>query len=212
MKPVCLALAVAAAGVLVFAASAPRAAGGQPARQLRLVAAHRHRTGPCGLTAAAFCATFDRPAGIGNRSGQLDGVVWGVSRQLGFFNLGQHQYDAAVRSLQIAGSCPRTTVTVESDIEVCDGKLNEVVNDNPDVTVVNQDTMSDDGTVTSLAMYPKQPFDFAGRTGRVVFDVSDDSGGSHAAWPEFWITGAPAPDPFAHLSSLLARPPFRTPI
>jgi len=57
-------------------------------------------------------------------------------------------------------------------------------------------------------MYPKQPFDFAGRTGRVVFDVSDDSGGSHAAWPEFWITSTPAPDPFAHLASWQSLPQY----
>jgi hypothetical protein len=81
-----------------------------------------------------------------------------------------------------------------------------VVNDNPDVNPSNQTIQSDAGTVTSLAMYPKQPFDFAGRTGMVVFDVSDDSGGSHAAWPEFWITNAPAPDPFAHLSSWQSLP------
>ena len=44
-------------------------------------------------------------------------------------------------------------------------------------------------------MYPKQPFDFAGRTGTVVFDVSADSEGPHAAWPEFWITDQPLPAP-----------------
>jgi len=54
----------------------------------------------------------------------------------------------------------------------------------------------------------KQPFDFAGRTGTVVFDVSDDSGGSHAAWPEFWITNAPVPDPFAHLATWQSLPQY----
>jgi hypothetical protein len=50
--------------------------------------------------------------------------------------------------------------------------------------------------VTVLAMYPKQPFDFAGRTGTVGFDVSNDSGGTHSAWPEFWMTDLPVPAPF----------------
>jgi hypothetical protein len=162
----------------------------------------------CGLVKAAFCATFDQVAGTGNRSGQLDGTVWGVSRQIGFDNLGQHQYDAAVNRLQITGSCPTEAVTVETDIRICRGRLNDVVNDNPDVSASNQGTESGAGTVTSLAMYPKQPFDFAGRTGKVVFDVSDDSGGSHAAWPELWITSTPAPDPFAHLSSWQSLPKF----
>jgi hypothetical protein len=166
-----------------------------------------HRA-PCGLADAAFCATFNRPAGTGNRSGELDGTVWGVSRELGFNNLGQHQYDAAVNSLEITGSCPPERVTVDTDIKICRGELNEVVNDNPDVNASNEHTVTGDGTVTSLAMYPKQPFDFAGRTGTAVFEVSDNSGGSHAAWPEFWITSAPAPDPFAHLASWQALPQF----
>jgi len=55
-------------------------------------------------------------------------------------------------------------------------------------------------------MYPKQPFDFAGRTGTIVFDVSDNSQGSHAAWPEFWMSDKPVPDPFTHEASWEALP------
>ena len=36
----------------------------------------------------AFCDTFDTAAGIGNRSGQLNGTVWGVSRWTGDMNFG----------------------------------------------------------------------------------------------------------------------------
>jgi hypothetical protein len=200
-------IAAVACVTALFAAQAPAIPGSQAPRSDRGV----HRTHPqtlCGLAHAAFCATFSRAAGTGNRSGELDGTVWGVSRQLGFNNLGQHQYDAAVKSLRITGTCPTETVTVETDIKICHGRLNEVVNDNPDVNPSNQTIESGAGTVTSLAMYPKQPFDFGGRTGKVVFDVSDDSGGSHAAWPEFWITSAPAPDPFAHLSSWQSLPQY----
>jgi hypothetical protein len=64
-----------------------------------------------------------------------------------------------------------------------------------------------DGTnVTTLAMYPKQPFDIAGRTGTVAFDVSDDTQGSHAAWPEFWYTDQPVPAPFTHENTFLSTP------
>ena len=56
-------------------------------------------------------------------------------------------------------------VNYPRNIQICNGQL---------VTTVN-----DGGSVTSLAMYPRQPFDFAGRTGTIVFDVSNDSGGSH---------------------------------
>src|SRR5579862_4881866 len=147
----------------------------------------------------AFCdplSTSDPTAGT--RSGDLNGVLWGVSRELGYNNLGQGQYDAAVNSLLMAGSCPTESVTVETDIRICKGQMNDVVNYNPNVTTADLDAVGDGGTVTSLAMYPKQPFDFAGRTGTIVFDVGDDSGGAHAAWPELWVTSTPAPDPFVH--------------
>ena len=79
-----------------------------------------------------------------------------------------------------------TTVQVqpENDVTICNGQSVEATND--------------DATVTSLAMYPKQPFDIAGRTGTVVFDVSNNSQGTHAAWPEFWYTDQPVPAPFVH--------------
>jgi hypothetical protein len=60
--------------------------------------------------------------------------------------------------------------------------------------------------VTTLAMYPKQPFDFAGRTGIVTFDVSNDTQGNHTTWPEFWITDQPVPAPFTHFASWIAAP------
>src|SRR5690348_1396148 len=42
--------------------------------------------GGCSLSQPAFCDTFDAPAGTGNRSGQLNGTVWGVSRTTGHTN------------------------------------------------------------------------------------------------------------------------------
>src|ERR1700730_14831408 len=50
-------------------------------------------SGPCGLSQPAFCETFDQPAGTGNRSGQLNGALWGVSRTTGNTNLGGNLYD-----------------------------------------------------------------------------------------------------------------------
>jgi hypothetical protein len=82
---------------------------------------------------------------------------------------------------------------------ICNGQLREASNDNPT-------GVFEAGSVTALAMYPKQPFDFAGRTGTVSFDVSNDSQGNHAAWPEFWITDLPVPAPFAHFLTWQALP------
>jgi hypothetical protein len=139
----------------------------------------------CGLDSAALCETFDAPAGTGNRSGQLNGTLWGASRATG-----APDNPWATTELTACGS----TVSVDppNDIVVCDGQLHEA--------------LDDDGTVAVLAMYPKQPFDFAGRTGKVVFDVSNDTEGNHGAWPEFWITDTPAPAPFTHEASWTAYP------
>ncbi len=150
----------------------------------------RFESAPSPVT-VAFCETFDRPAGIGNRSGELNGTLWGVSRQLGYTNFGQGQYNAT--SPTIMERCGRNVPVVPpNDVAICDGRLVEAQTDN--------------GNVTSLAMYPKQPFDIAGRTGTIVFDVSDDSHGNHRAWPELWYTDRPVPVPFVHFSSLQSVP------
>jgi hypothetical protein len=148
--------------------------------------------GPCGLSLPAFCDTFDQPSGIGNRSGQLNGTVWGVSRLIGAANLGQAQFNAASPT-QLQG-CNGTLPAVlpPNDVIICNGQLREATNDN--------------AAVTALAMYPKQPFDFAGRTGIVTFDVSNDQPGVHTVWPEFWMSDQPVPVPFTHFGSLLSVP------
>ena len=146
-----------------------------------------HRPAPCRfITAprarAAFCDTFSRPLGTpGTRSGQLDGIVWGVSRATSLNDPARSLlYDwAAVRR----DTCGRfEIVRPENDVAVCHGQAVEAVNDN--------------GGVADLAMYPRQPFDFAGRTGTVEFDVSDNTQGPHAAWPAFLITDQPVPAPY----------------
>jgi hypothetical protein len=145
----------------------------------------------CGLSDAAFCETFSTPSGDGNRSGDLNGTLWGVSRQLGAVNFGQGQfYDVEPTTLQRCGT--DVAAPPPQDVVLCDGRVVEAV--------------SDQHGVTSLAMYPKQPFDIAGRTGTVTFDVSDDSHGTHRAWPEFWYTDQPVPAPFTHFSSLQSVP------
>ncbi len=133
----------------------------------------------------AFCDTFNEgPAHnpASDREGQLDGTVWGASRYTGNQNFGSSANDWAAAQLSSCGST--ALVNPPNDIQVCNGQL--------------VDTVNDGGTVTALAMYPKQPFDFAGRTGTIAFDVSNDSQGSHATWPELWMSDQPIPVPFTH--------------
>ena len=106
-------------------------------------------------------------------------------------NFGQGQYyDASPTTLQRCGESVQ--VQPPHDVAICNGQLVEA--------------QSDQHGVTALALYPKQPFDIAGRTGTITFDVSDDSHGSHRAWPELWYTDQPVPAPFVHFSSLQSVP------
>ncbi len=130
----------------------------------------------------AFCDTFDKPSGTGNRSGGLNGLIWGVSRITENTNPGQGFFDAwSPTERATCGADQR--VQPEMDVTVCDGHAVEAT--------------TDDGEFTVLAMYPTQPFDIAGRTGTVVFDVDADSQGPHAAWPTFVYSDQPVPAPYA---------------
>jgi hypothetical protein len=137
-----------------------------------------------GVVSVAFCDSFDGPVvnPVGSRSGDLDGSVWGVSRTNTVYSAANLWFTSAPSNCGVG-----QVVSSPADVRVCNGRLFESVTD---------------GTGQStLAMYPKQPFDVVGRTGKVVFDVSADSEGPHAAWPEFWWTDQPVPAPHAHMAS-----------
>jgi hypothetical protein len=139
----------------------------------------------------AFCETFDQADTASandpsRRSGDLNAEIWGVSRANGNVNIGQGTYENWYPT-QVDFCDGPNPASPPRDVRVCNQRLVEATHDG--------------GAVSTLAMYPKQPFDFTGRTGTVVFDVSNDSAGSHAAWPEFWLTDRPVPTPFTHLDS-----------
>jgi hypothetical protein len=153
-------------------------------------------TANCGMQLGGpviFCDSFDnRNPGIPSRSGDLDPNVWGVSRASGNVNFGQSIYNQWAATTQLQTCNGLNTVTPPNDVMICNGQLREATNDN--------------GMVTTLAMYPKQPFDFKERVGTVSFDVSNDAHGIHSAWPEFWMTNLPVPIPFSHFESWQALP------
>jgi hypothetical protein len=137
----------------------------------------------CQLDQVAFCDTFDSPAPTvpGTRTGDLDSTLWGVSRVTSNDNPSQGtSYGWNASQLDKCGST--VSVGTPRDVQICSNG-----------TLV--DSVSDQGSVTMLAMYPKQPFDFAGRTGRIVVDLSNDTQGSHMAWPEIIVTDQPVPAP-----------------
>ena len=128
----------------------------------------------------AFCETFDAPAPVITRSGQLDQTLWGVSRLNTHVNPPQGNLNNYFPT-SVAGCGLAAPVMAPNDVRICNGRAHESAND-----------MEGQSTV---ALYPKQQFDFTHRTGTVSFDVSLDSQGPHAAWPEFWITDKPIPAP-----------------
>src|SRR5579864_822923 len=125
---------------------------GATASSVSTAVANAQSVSACGLSDPAFCDTFDTPAGTGNRSGQLNGTVWGVSRLSGDDNFGNPADGWGQSQQTLCGTTQ--AVTPDNDIFLCNGLLVEGQDDNEGVT--------------TIAMYPKQPFDFAGRTGKVT--------------------------------------------
>jgi hypothetical protein len=145
------------------------------------------------VTAPAAVQAFCDPLGTasptpGTRSGALNGVLWGVSHASSFGNVtGGQDYGWAASTQDQCGT--NVTVAPPHDINICNNQLVESSNDS--------------GGQTVLAMYPRQPFNFAGRTGIVEFDVSDNTQGIHAAWPTLVITDQPVPAPSGDESGLM---------
>jgi hypothetical protein len=170
------------AGILASAATSVFAIGLMLSPDSSADIASAQSVGACGLVNTAFCDTFDQPSpnGAGTRSGDLDGVVWGVSRTNQDNNPGAGHLDNWTASGQsiCGGSTP---VAPPHDVRICNGQLVETLDDGENAAV--------------LGMYPRQPFDIAGRTGTVTFDVNNDTQGPHAAWPAFVYTDQPIPAP-----------------
>jgi hypothetical protein len=128
----------------------------------------------------AFCDTLGTPDPTpGTRSGDMNGTLWGVSRYGGSDDTPTFADDWAASTQDQCGT--QVTVNNTSDINTCNGMTVESQNDASNQSV--------------LAMYPRQPFNFASGSQVVEFNVSDNSASSHAAWPDFVISSVPDPAP-----------------
>ena len=142
----------------------------------------------CGLEQAAFCDTFDAPAGRATRAGELAPEKWSASR---FCNIGGPSSDDEAVAIGAA------------TVPACRDGL-------PATVLPNQDTLICDPTglvhsnhllVLSAAQNYgqnsyriRQPFDFSDRTGTIVFDAEGHNVGNHG-WVSLEITEDPAPAP-----------------
>lgn len=123
----------------------------------------------------AFCDTFDQAAAPNStRSGPLDPTVWGVSREE------VNETDPGSAGVD----------NLNGSLSIANGQLS--------------DTVNDQGGQSVQAIYPRQPFDVAGREGDVTFDASDNSQGPHGAWPAFVYTDQPVPAPYDVASGIVS--------
>ncbi len=118
----------------------------------------------CGLPAAAFCDTFDAPASVQGRAGELDARRWSGSRA----KHGLPSADGMAIAMGTATIPPcragiPATVLLPQDALVCD----------PTSAIQSRHLLVAAGMQNygQHSFRIRQPFDFAGRTGRIVFDA-----------------------------------------
>jgi hypothetical protein len=142
----------------------------------------------CGLAQAAFCETFDAPAGAATRAGELDPKRWSAARMC---NIGGPSGDGEAVAIGTAkvpacrGDLP-AQVLPASDALICDGNP-QVQSNHLLVLVAAQNYGQNSYRI-------RQPFDFDGRTGKIVFDAE----GRNIAlqgWISLEVTEDPTPAP-----------------
>jgi hypothetical protein len=119
----------------------------------------------CGLTNPAFCETFDQgPSAVRGRAGDLDPTRWSAGRMApSDFSRGSALNPVKQTPIPACrASFSQTNVYPPDDTLICDA---------------NQSVSGQLMTAVAIQFYGnnsymiRQPFDFAGRTGKIVFDV-----------------------------------------
>ena len=144
----------------------------------------------CGLDAAAFCDTFDTPSGKSGyeREGELDPKKWSVLRTeqgaLGgdFTTTGQNAIPIGTATLPSCRSDLPAKVVPDQDVLVCD--TSGTLQSNTLLIAAAEQNYGQAGARI------RQPFDFAARTGKVVFDATLNPAGL-LGWVALDITEDP---------------------
>jgi hypothetical protein len=155
----------------------------------------------------AFCEDFETPA-PGGRGGDLDEGVWSFGRwahavQYFWFRLPANTYPESSQPTRFCGA-PFSGILPPADVRVCEGR-------GADGAVSRQlnEVYDDQGGAALHSMRVRQPFDFSGRTGRIVWDVDAKLNPyhlGHGSWIEIWITDDAAPLPYEELFGILSLP------
>ena len=145
--------------------------------------------GACGLPSAAFCERFDGPSS-GVRTGELDGSLWSASRvmpQLPTTREGAFVQEPAVVPDGCRSELTGSLRSPDEDLLVCDPTS---AWSSPHLLVMA--TPQNYG-LTSLRI--RQPFDFAGRTGTIAFNLEDGGWNALYGWAAVSVTGDPTATP-----------------
>jgi hypothetical protein len=188
------------------AAAAPPADGARPA-------------GPaCGLSAAAFCDTFDAPSTSAGRAGELDARLWSASRftgtgtcfnvptcgpwSIGPATLAQPPAlslsDPGLPALPACRAGLPAQVYPDHDTLICDPS-SDIGSNHLMVAVAAQNYGQNSYRI-------RQPFDFSGRTGKIVFDAEAFSLGFLWGWVSLEVTDEPIPAPGYSLGAVASSP------
>jgi hypothetical protein len=140
----------------------------------------------CGFAAAAFCDTFDVPAKVRGRAGDLDPTYWSAGR------------------MAVQASTTRAMGIGMAVIPACRAGVSNHVWPNDDTLVCGStaDVASQHLLVAVAAQNYgqngyriRQPFDFAGRTGKIVFDATVTPLSPLHGWISLAITEDPVSMP-----------------
>jgi hypothetical protein len=143
--------------------------------------------GTCGFDTPAFCDTFETGPANGGRSGELDPGKWSVTRGEPYNP--PSLTDAIGIGPALLPTCRTnlpTRVVADSDALICDPT--------PGVPSRHFLAVAAEQNYGLETYRIRQPFDFAGRTGTLKFDVSLENNGL-GGWPAISISQDPSPAP-----------------
>lgn len=152
-------------------------------------------TDPCGLPNAAFCDTFDAPARNQGRAGELDATRWSAARVTPAApSANGMALPIGVATLPSCRAGLPAQVLPPRDTLICDAMP---AIDSKHLLVA---TAAQNYGQNSYRI--RQPFDFAGRTGRILFDAEAFVASSLVGWISVEVLEDPVGAPsFDHMGN-----------
>jgi hypothetical protein len=178
-------LGTATAAVLLVAVTLPAAA------------VQAQTDNSCSLLQPAFCDTFALPSEQGGRTGQLDPELWSVARVSEAVNPSQGLVNQFLPTEVMRCLRRDYGIVVPNDYFFCGPEYGESMH--------WMEAFDDGENYVYNSARVRQPFDFAGRTGKITFDVDAKTAGSHGWWIELWLTDEPIAAPHNNIVAQLPR-------